>query len=248
VENASKRPLKSSEWVLGELRREIENGVRKPGDKLASVVELSERFGVGRSTVREALSALKAMGWLDIRQGGGTYVKAVVTDVPGEAALSDWISNAQSLLQLIEVRRVLETGNASLAARNRTDADADALQTAIGRMEQVLSDEIAGEQADTAFHLLLAESTHNPLLIDLTRSLSDRLQTSMRDTRTLWFYADRRSAEALLQEHAGIAEAVAAREERLAAERMEQHLSKVESVLRERLSDMRGNAGELGTL
>src|SRR5690606_23866141 len=148
----------------------------------------------------------------DIRQGGGTYVKAVVTDTPGEAALTDWIANAQSLLQLIEVRRVLETGNASLAARNRTDADADKLRAAISRMEQVLADEIAGEQADTAFHLLLAESTHNPLLIDLTRSLSDRLQTSMRDTRTLWFYADRRSAEALLQEHAGIAEAVAARE------------------------------------
>lgn len=248
MEIANKRPLKSSEWVLSELRRQIESEVYKPGDKLASVVELSERFGVGRSTVREALSALKAMGWLDIRQGGGTYVKAVVTDTPGEAALADWIANAQSLLQLIEVRRVLETGNASLAARNRTDADADKLRAAISRMEQVLADEIAGEQADTAFHLLLAESTHNPLLIDLTRSLSDRLQTSMRDTRTLWFYADRRSAEALLQEHAGIAEAVAAREERLAAERMEQHLAKVESVLRERLSDIRGNAGSIGTV
>ena len=246
MEIVNKRPLKSSEWVLSELRWEIENGVRQPGDKLASVVELSERFGVGRSTVREALSALKAMGWLDIRQGGGTYVKAIVTnDATGETALADWIANAQSLLQLIEVRRVLETGNASLAARNRTDTDANALQAAISRMKQVLSDEIAGEQADTAFHLLLAEATHNPLLIDLTRSLSDKLQTSMRDTRALWFYADRRSAEALLHEHAAIAEAVAAREERLAAEHMEQHLSKVESVLREQLADLRGNAGEL---
>jgi len=240
VEVTNNRPLKSSEWVLGELRREIESGSRKPGEKLASVVELSERFGVGRSTVREALSALKAMGWLDIRQGGGTYVKAQQQEATGDAALADWIANAQSLLQLIEVRRVLETGIASLAARNRTDVDTDAFRTAIRHMEQVLSDEKASEQADTAFHLLLAESTHNPLLIDLTRSLSDKLQTSMRDTRTIWFYADRRSAEALLQEHAGIAEAIAAREERLAADRMEQHLAKVESVLREKLDDSRG--------
>ena len=233
---ANRRPLKSSEWVLNELKREIENGVRQPGDKLASVVELSERFGVGRSTVREALSALKAMGWLDIRQGGGTFVRAARQEA-ADAALSGWIANAQSLLQLVEMRRVLETGIASLAARNRTDADADALRAAIARMEQVLPDENGGEQADMAFHLLLAEATHNPLLIELARSLSDRLQTSMRDTRKLWFYADRRSAEALLREHADIAEAVANRQERTAAERMEQHLAKVESVLRERLSD-----------
>ena len=233
------RPLKSSEWVLGELKREIETGERVPGDKLASVVELAERFGVGRSTVREALSALKAMGWLDIRQGGGTYVKSPPPGNGTGDALADWMTNAQSLLQLVEVRRVLETGNASLAARNHSDADAEALRAAVRRMEEVLSDESAGEQADTAFHLLLAESTHNPLLIDLTRSLSDKLQNGMRDTRTLWFYADLRSAEALLQEHIGIMEAVTLREERLAADRMERHLAKVETVLRERISGKR---------
>lgn len=233
----NKRPLKSSEWVLNELRREIETGERQPGDKLPSVVELSERFGVGRSTIREALSALKAMGWLDIRQGGGTYVKALVSSATADSALAEWIANAQSLLQLVEVRRVLETGIASLAARNRTEADAEALRNAVKRMAQVIADERAGEQADTAFHMLLAESTHNPLLIELIRSLSDKLQRSMRDTRTLWFYADRHSAEALLEEHADIADAVADRDERLAAERMDRHLTKVEAVLRSRLSE-----------
>jgi GntR family transcriptional repressor for pyruvate dehydrogenase complex len=231
----NKRPMKSSEWVMGELKREIETGERQPGDKLPSVVELSERFGVGRSTIREALSALKAMGWLDIRQGGGTFVKAPGLAAPADSALAEWMANAQSLLQLIEVRRVLETGIAALAARNRTEADAAALGEIVRRMERVIADERAGEQADTEFHLLLAESTHNPLLIELIRSLSDKLQSSMRDTRALWFYGDRRSAEALLQEHASIAEAVAARNERLAAERMDHHLAKVESVLRTQL-------------
>lgn len=234
------RPLKSSEWVLGVLKQEIEQGLHQPGDKLPSVVQLSERFGVGRSTVREALSALKAMGWLDIRQGGGTYVKANAA-VAGDDLLADWMANASSLLQLIEVRRVLETGVASLAARNRTPTDIDALREAVDRMANVLADEQASEQADTAFHLLLAEATHNPLLVDLTRSLSDRLQTSMRDTRTIWFFADHRSASALQQEHAGIAEAVAAGDERLAAERMERHLAKVEAVLRKRLTATRGH-------
>ncbi|MDB4868008.1 MAG: GntR family transcriptional regulator [Cohnella sp.] len=234
MESLNNRPLKSSEWVLNELKHQLEEGTPRPGDKLASVVDLAERFGVGRSTIREALSALKAMGLLDIRQGGGTYVKALPTKPSGEP-LAEWMANAESLLHLVEVRRVLEAGNASLAARNRTEADLEALRATVTRMQQVLSDDRAGEQADTDFHLLLAEATHNPLLIDLTRSLSEQLGRSMKDTRALWFYADRHSAEQLLEEHEGILQAVTLRDERQASERTEKHLSKVEQVLREKL-------------
>lgn len=224
---------------MQELKRDLAEGRRQPGDKLASVVELAERFSVGRSTVREALSALKAMGLLDIRQGGGTYVKAIPADSAAGEPLAEWMANAESLLQLVEVRRVLETGIASLAARNRTEEDAAELREAVSGMERVLADERAGEQADTAFHLRLAEATHNPLLIDLTRSLAERLQHSMKDTRALWFYADRLSAEELLAEHAAIMEAVVRRDEKAASEGMEKHLSKVEEVLRDKLREPR---------
>jgi len=236
VNGVNNRPLKSSEWVRNELKREIAEGRVRPGDKLPSVVELAERFGVGRSTVREALSALKAVGMLDIRQGGGTYVRAREPD-PASPPLAEWIANADSLLQLVEVRRVLETGNASLAARHCTDADEADLRAAVDRMREVIADEVAGEQADTAFHLRLAEATHNPLLIELTRSLSTQLHHHMRHTRAAWFYADRRSAEQLLEEHAGIVQAVLERDENLAAERMNQHLAAVERVLRDHLRD-----------
>lgn len=232
------RPLKSSEWVRNELAREISEGISRPGDKLPSVVELAERFGVGRSTIREALSALKAMGLLDIRQGGGTYVKAKEAD-PAQQPLAEWIANAGSLLELVEVRRVLETGNAALAARHCTEEDEQALRDAIAVMKDVLADEVAGEQADTAFHLRLAEATHNPLLIGMTRSLSDQLFHNMRHTRAVWFYADRRSAEQLLEEHAGIVEAVALHDEKLASERMNEHLAKVEQVLLDKMRDSR---------
>lgn len=230
------RPLKSSEWVRNELAREIAEGRVKPGDKLPSVVELAERFGVGRSTIREALSALKAMGLLDIRQGGGTYIKSKEAE-PAQQPLAEWIANAGSLLQLVEVRRVLETGNAALAARHCTEEDKQALRAAIAGMKDVLHDEIGGERADAAFHLRLAEATHNPLLINMTRSLSDQLFHHMRHTRAVWFYADRRSAEQLLEEHAGIVEAVCARNEKLASKRMDEHLSKVEQVLRDKMGD-----------
>jgi len=229
------RPLKSSEWVLSDLRRQIEEGVLVPGQKLASVVELSARYGVGRSTVREALSALKAMGMLDIRQGGGTFVRASrpanAAVHPGAAEPESWVARAQSLRHILDVRRILETGCAALAASRRTDEDLAQLAETLAVMERSLDDERASEQADIRFHQQIAAAARNPVLADWMSSLSLQLHESMRDTRALWFYAERADAERLLAEHRSIYEAIAARQPQLASERMTAHIDKVEQVL-----------------
>ncbi|SFJ50809.1 GntR family transcriptional regulator, transcriptional repressor for pyruvate dehydrogenase complex [Paenibacillus sp. UNC496MF] len=226
------RPLKSNEWVAQQLLLKLTSGELSPGDKLPSVVDLAAEYGVGRSTIREAQSALKAKGLLDIRQGGGTYVKSP----PEEPAFAQeaWLGRADSLLQLLEVRKVLETGCAGLAAKHRTDDDLVALNATLREMEERLGDEAFGEQADVRLHERLAKATHNPMLAELMKSLSERLHESMRDTRSLWFYAEHRSASRLLEEHRSIVSAVASRDEALAASLMERHLAKVEQVLREK--------------
>ncbi|WP_229750529.1 FadR/GntR family transcriptional regulator [Paenibacillus nasutitermitis] len=228
------RPLKSSEWVMNDLKTQIASGSWKPGDKLPSVVDLAAQFGVGRSTIREALSALKAMGMLDIRQGGGTYVKA---DAPEQAQPLDnaeWMSRAESLRHILEVRKVLESGCAALAAKHRSEDHLQRLRDTLEEMGTSLGDEQASEQADVRFHLQIAEAAQNPVLTDLVRSLSEKLHDSMKDTRALWFYAELRSAERLLGEHTGIYEAIANQDEPLAAQRMESHIAKVERVLYEK--------------
>ncbi|MFD0716667.1 FadR/GntR family transcriptional regulator [Paenibacillus sp. GCM10027626] len=226
------RPLKSSEWIANLLKEKITEGVWKVGDKLPSVVDLAAEFNVGRSTIREALSALKAVGMLDIRQGGGTYLKADAPVSP-ETGAADWISRAESLRHILEVRKVLESGCAALAARHRSEAHLECLRTILGEMETCLEDEQAGEKADIRFHLQIAEAAQNPVLTELVRTMSQRLHESMHDTRALWFYAERRSAERLLQEHTAIYEAIAAQDEQLAIARMEGHIAKVERVLYE---------------
>src|SRR5690606_7887396 len=95
-------------------------------------------------------------------------------------------------------------------------------------------DEAFSEQAAVRFPQQIAAATHNPILIELSGRLTDRLHESMRATRALWFYAERSSAERLLQEHQSIYEAIAERDESLAASRMEKHIVKVEQVLHER--------------
>ncbi|MCC3374910.1 FadR/GntR family transcriptional regulator [Cohnella sp. REN36] len=239
--SAGNRPLKSSEWVRNDIREKIENGDLMPGARLPSVVELSAQYQVGRSTVREALSALKAMGLLTIRQGGGTFVRAETEGGPahpGQLQPDSWVGRAGTIRHILDVRRVLETGCALLAAKHRTADDLTALSGTLGEMERALGDEAESEQADVRFHQQIAAAAHNPVLRDWMDSLSRELHESMKDTRALWFYAERANAERLLAEHKAIYEAIAGREPRLASERMAAHIDKVEQVLEAHRSDL----------
>lgn len=229
------KPLKNSDWVMQDLKRKIEDGILLAGDRLPSVVDLAVQYQVGRSTVREALSSLKAMGLLDVRQGSGTYVREIPTEHPHPAHLhpESWVSRAQSLKHILEVRRVLEVGCVSLAAHNRTEQDLALLANILREMEIKLDDEVFSEQADVHFHETIAQATHNPVLADLMSSLSQQFHDTMKDTRALWFYAERSSAERLLREHRDIFEAIAGGDDKRAQQLMERHIAKVERVLDE---------------
>lgn len=230
------RPLKQYEWVMNDLKERMLDGRLAPGDRLASVVDLAAQYNVGRSTIREALSALKAMGLLNIKQGGGTFVKAVPPEAapvhPMQRYDDLWEGRAASLRHLLEVRRVLETGCAALAALHRTEEDLTVLEKLLEEMENS-EDEHFIEQADVKFHQQIAAATRNPLLLELMESLSSRLHENMKDMRALWFYAERSSAERLLQEHIRIYEAISKQDAREASARMDLHISKVEQVLSE---------------
>src|SRR5690348_13470401 len=121
------KPQKSSELIINQLKRQIVEGYYPAGSRLPSVVDFAVGFEVGRSTVREALSALKAMGWIDIRHGGGTFVSQVV---PTEEAHEnvDLFYKTESFHEIVEVRKFIESGCASLAAKNRTNEDLTALK------------------------------------------------------------------------------------------------------------------------
>lgn len=234
---SQQRPLKQYEWVMNDLKKQMDEGHLQPGDRLSSVVDLAAQYNVGRSTIREALSALKAMGLLNIKQGGGTFVKAAPAEAdpvhPMQHYADLWEGRAASLRHVLEVRRVLETGCASLAAQHRTEADLAAFRQLLADMERS-EDEHFIEQADVKFHQCIASATHNPLLHDLMESLSLKLHESMKDMRALWFYAERSSAERLLQEHRHIYEAIEKQDAKEAMARMELHISKVEQVLDEK--------------
>lgn len=226
------RARKIYEEVADSLVAMLKNGDLKPGDKLDSVEQLARNFDVGRSAIREALSAMRAMGLVEMRQGEGTYIKqfdASRFSLPVAAAL---LMKREDVKELLEVRKILEVGAAGSAAEKHKEADLAPMVEALQSMEEAKGNGELGEQADLAFHLAVAHATHNQMLINLMNSVSEIMMETMRETRRLWLHSENRTAE-LLKEHWLIFEAIKKRDSALAQKHMLNHLVEVEQALAE---------------
>ncbi|WP_135554282.1 FadR/GntR family transcriptional regulator [Paenibacillus cymbidii] len=220
-----------SDQIAGRIKTMIAGGQFKPGDKLPAARELAETFEVGRSTIREALSALKAMGLVESRQGEGSYVRKVAPDEVNMPDLQSLLLGSDTILELLEARKALEVANAALAAEKRSEEDLAAFRGILKTMKDHLGNEEEGERADMAFHLSLAGATGNSIMARLLETISAQMELAIRETRRLQMYASRTVSEQLLREHEEIFDAICARDAALAQEKMKQHLFHVERVL-----------------
>ncbi|WP_213530843.1 FadR/GntR family transcriptional regulator [Paenibacillus cisolokensis] len=219
------------ELIAEQLKDHIVGGGWKAGDKLPSTKELSEQFQVGRSTMREALSALKAMGLIEIRHGEGCFVRSVDSADLRLTQFESLLLNRKTVLELLEARKALEISNAALAAEKRTADDVAEFEKLMANMEDGIGDEERGEAADIRFHRLLAEATHNSIMVKLLESISSQMEMAIRETRRIQMYSSKEVSLRLWREHAAIFEAVKAGDAAAAQERMREHLHHVEQVL-----------------
>lgn len=222
-----------SEEIAIRMKESMLAGGMKPGDKLPSAKQLMEQFGVGRSTVREALSALQAMGWIETRQGEGSFIKALPLADSLEHAMGVSSNlDKRKTLELLEARKALEVSNAMIAAERSNDADIQDLQQIVEKMEQHIGDETIGEELDISFHMTLAKATHNTIMVQLLQTISDQMEMAIKETRRLELYGDCDVSKRLLEEHRAILNAVRERNEEQARSCMMAHLIHVENVLR----------------
>lgn len=225
------RPKKIYEEIAEALHEGIRSGALKPGEKLASVQQLAENFQVSRSAVREALSALKAKGLIEMKQGEGTYVKRFKADQISFSFPTAILMKEKDLNHLLEVRRIMEVGAAAAAANKRTNEDLQKMKQALEEMKQANGVEELGEKSDLNFHLGVAAASQNPLLVNLLLNVSDIMQEAMKETRRLWLFSKQTTTERLYEEHLTIYESILERNAEKASEAMLYHLQKVEAVL-----------------
>jgi len=209
---------KPTDLIIQQLKELISSGKLKPGDRLPSERVLTERFGVGRGYIREALKKLEFYGILKTLPQRGTIVASL-----GVKALEDLIANilhleTRDFESLMEVRLPLEVQAARLASQRASADDLKVLEQAHADFRQQVESGGSGLEEDHLFHLKIAESAQNSVLSSLIGLITpDIIALSRKNQPDIRF-------RHTLKEHEAILNAISARNEEIAAASMRAHL------------------------
>lgn len=211
------------EKVYDEMKRRIAEGVWEPGSRLPTIEKLSELFGVGVSTVREAVRILGKQKIVRIEQGRGTFVSSELAASPPQ--LVDVLERA-SIRQLTEARLIVEPELAALAARHAT---AEAREAIVRDAETMRRKAAAGRDflaEDIRFHERIAAAAANEVLAGMMAHVNDLLLDSRRTTMKWPGMNEKASSYHML-----IAQAIAERDEERARTLMRLHLEDMRNEL-----------------
>lgn len=165
-------PIGRARQVAEALSRYIDEASLAVGDRLPTERELMVSLGIGRSSLREAVSQLQALGVLETRIGSGTYIRKPVSARTVHLPLSiEALGLADGLMLTLEVRRGVEVEASIAAARRRTDDDIARMEAALDHMESVHLREGTSGEADLAFHLTIYDASGNPLFRQVLEQL-----------------------------------------------------------------------------
>ncbi len=211
---AAAAPLVSehlSDRLAARLMAQIEKGQLKPGDRLPTEAQLGVAHGVSRSVVREAVHQVKSRGLLNSRQGSGVYV----AEPPRHQPLAfdpKVLESMGAVVQMVELRRVLEGEMAALAARRRSREQVAGLKRALLAIDSATEAGQLGVDEDLAFHRAIGEATGNPQFVRLLSFIEQYLRDAMSVTKG---YESRRLdfMQQVRLEHRAIVTAIAARDE-----------------------------------
>jgi GntR family transcriptional repressor for pyruvate dehydrogenase complex len=210
------------EDIVAQLKELIAEGKVKPGDQLPSERELSERFQVSRASVREAIRSLESMGWIQTRQGEGTYIASSVETLLASIAFTIQ-HQSDPLIQVFEARKILEPAIAALAAERATAEEVGGLEAILNEQALQVTEGETGVEADTRFHSTLADTAKNEVLLRLNEAIVNRLH----ETRERSLQTEGRPARSLAG-HQEILRAIQSKDPAKAREAMLNHLETIE--------------------
>jgi GntR family transcriptional repressor for pyruvate dehydrogenase complex len=217
--------------AIDKIKGMITSGELGPGDRLPKEADLAERLGLSRNSLREAVKALSMIRVLDVRQGDGTYVTSLEPNLLLDA-LSFVVDfhRDDTVLQFLEVRRILEPAATALATERMTDADVTKLQAVLDELgaEPTIEALVAN---DLEFHRLIAAGSGNTVLCSLIDGLSGPT-TRARIWRGL---TQEGAALRTREQHQAIVDAIASRQPDLARSWASIHVAGVEEWLRRAL-------------
>ncbi|MCB1342499.1 MAG: FadR family transcriptional regulator [Pseudooceanicola sp.] len=226
------QPEKISTSVVRQIELLILRGILRPGERLPSERELSERLGVSRPSLREAVAELQAQGLLTSRAGSGIYVAEVLGSAFSPALQRLFASHDEAVFDYIAFRRDMEAMAVERAARLASDGDLKVVQTIFDKMEASLQRRNSEEEArlDAQFHSAIIEASHNVVMLHMMRSMYDLLREGVFYNRQVMF-KQKTSRAALLDQHRAINVALQVRDPEGAVAAVRAHMNYVEQAL-----------------
>ena len=220
--------------VVDQVLQSIHDGTLKAGERLPSEAKLAELTGVGRTSVREALAALRLMGVIETRVGDGSYLRDAANSDVVSNGIAQAIQQSEEALQLQEARAVFEAGMVRLAAQRWSLEKAKEFSELVLRMSEAAEAECYANyiRLHRDFHLLLAQATDNAVVESTAKSFLEYMDhEGWQDMERQFYLPNRREIlKESVSEHGAIIDAVGTGDGNLASELMHLHFSRHERL------------------
>ncbi|NLA75017.1 MAG: FadR family transcriptional regulator [Deltaproteobacteria bacterium] len=217
------RSVKISDRVYSQIRDMIYRGELRAGEKLSSEREMALALNVGRPTVREAIQKLIDQGLIESRRGVGTFVLGNDTRKSNKPLLQLLNGHDFTIVDLLEVRLVLESSSAALAAKRATDEDIRIIEQSLSRLLDARDSLERNLDNELSFHMNIAYAAKNIVHVHLMKSFYDLLYYGM-NLAFPTLIKDEKLDEMTFDQHITIFNAIKNRDPELAARSMENHI------------------------
>lgn len=231
---------KLSQTVVHQIELLILRGILRPGERLPSERELSERLGVSRPSLREAVADLQDRGLLTARPNAGIFVADVLGSAFAPALIGLFSSHEEAVFDYVAFRRDMEGLAAERAAKMGSDTDLQVIDAIYTKMEAAHQKRDPADEAglDADFHMAIIEASHNVVMLHMMRSMYELLRQGVFYNRQVMF-KNRMTRDNLLDQHRAINAAIQARDPARARVAVEAHMNFVEQSMADQIKAAR---------
>lgn len=231
---------KLSQSVVQQIELLILRGILRPGERLPSERELSDRMGVSRPSLREAIADLQDRGLLSSRPNAGIFVADVLGSAFSPALVGLFSAHDEAVFDYIAFRRDMEGLAAERAARLGSDTDLAVIAAIFTKMEAAHTKRDPSDEAelDANFHMAIIEASHNVVMLHMMRSMYDLLRQGVFYNRQVMF-KNRLTRDNLLDQHRAINAAIQGRNPDGARAAVTAHLGFVEASMADQIKATR---------
>jgi GntR family transcriptional repressor for pyruvate dehydrogenase complex len=225
------RKASAPQMVAEQIIKNIEAGQLPTGSQLPAQRDLARQLGVGRSSIREAVNVLVVLGYLEVKQGKGTYIRHPLPQTDPTMEKLDAALAAGSFFDLMEARLLLESRSAALAAQRVGKSQIHKLKETISHLKTNDREYTLFLQADMAFHKAIAEATGNVVICQMTKLILEKLVAHHSSLKTKRLSAKYRATS--IDTADKVVESIQHQDEKNASLWMEKHLNAITEELKD---------------